>query len=234
MKKLISAVSFILALVMFTGCQSNIKTTSSNAPSDEGTTVAQTKKPDEAKLSHSMNKEFLPQAEEVSNLLLTYAFPKDKVTEPGAQIDEAFFPRIANYMVYNYMRAALSSTIKGQSRLYAEYLSLSPEDQKAVISREDMSLIVYKLFGLNSIPATLISSKEFVDEKNQFEFSFKEPEKIGVNFTDLSAFFDEDGNIIVDFKIKDDDRNHGFYRIVYNVMIEDGEEFLRFNRLFQL
>ena len=208
MRKLISAVSFILALVMFTGCQSNPKPVSSEAP-DEESTVAQTQKADTAKLSNSMNKAFLPQAREVSELLLTYAFPKDKVTEQGAQIDEAFFPRIANYMVYNYMRAALSSTIKGRSKLYSEYLSLSPEDQKAVISREDMSMILYKLFGLDAIPATLISSKEFVDEKNQFEFSFKEPEKIGVNFTDLTAFFDEDGNIIVDFKIKDDDRNHG-------------------------
>ena len=234
MKKLISAVSFILALVMFTGCQSSPKTTPSEAESKDDSTVIETEKQSGAVLSNSKNVDFLPQAREVSELLLTYAFSKEQVLEPGAKIDGAFFPRIANYMAYNYMRAALSETIRGKSELYSEYLSFSPEDQKAVLSRENMSIILYKLFGLNSIPATVISSKEFVDESNQFEFPSKLPEKIGVKYDDLTAFFDEDGNIIVDFKIKDTDKNHGFYRIVYYVMIEDGEEFLRFNMLFQL
>ena len=234
MKKLISAVSFILAIVMFTGCQSKTQTVPSTAEGKDDSTVIETTNQSSAVLSNSKNVDFLPQAREVSELLLTYAFPKEQVLKPGAKIDGAFFPRIANYMAYNYMRAALSKTIRGKSDLYSQYISFSPEDQKAVLSRENMSIILYRLFGLNSIPATVISSKEFVDEINQFEFPSKLPEKIGINYDDLIAFFDEDGNIIVDFKIKDTDKNHGFYRIVYNVMIEDGEEFLRFNMLFQL
>ena len=233
MKKLISTVSFILALVILTGCQGNLKQNTHTQGESENS-AAQTSKPDEAKISQSKNKKFLPEAKEVSELLLTYAFPADNFTQSGVEIDSAFFPRITNYMVYNYMCAALSETIKGKSRLYSEYLAFSPEDQKAVISREDMSLIIHQLFGLQSIPATLISSKEFIDEKNRFEFSFDEPERIGVNYTDLVVSFDDSGNIIVDFKINDSNMKHGFYRIIYNIMIENDEEFLRFNKLFQL
>lgn len=234
MKNILSTVSLFLAFITLVGCSAKPQVDITQE-TDSETTHSTTQYQPQSETKTKSDKELLEEAKEVTELLLKHAITSDKIPKSQKEIYNNVFARIINYTVYKYISSVSSLVAQGKSQLYKDYIEVKPAQHIAIITRKNINKIVHQLFGLDALPATLISCPEFNKDMNRFEFKIEKNRNDGLDYTDMTAYFDSDNNIVVNFKLKNaPNKAHGFYRIIYYVMEENGERFLRFKVFYKV